>query len=163
MCSTLRCTLAVSIHDLAKATNERTAVQETACDAKEVGAAVERAALELGEEISPMRAQRPGATANAEAPTASWMLRIQTAPPGASVSIDGRPALGRTPLEVSGTTAGTLVVRVAKDGFASAYRDVSVTPGSPPMRVDAEFPLILLTPQRLTALLARAPEMAKRL
>jgi serine/threonine-protein kinase len=74
----------------------------------------------------------PGGTlpAAAEPPSAAVVgsLLVRSTPAGARVIVDGRE-YGRTPLTVGGLTRGLHRVRVARDGFVSDERQLTITAG----------------------------------
>lgn len=55
-------------------------------------------------------------------------IKVASTPPGASVSIDGKPVVGVTPLE-TGITPGSHAVTVKLDGYKPATEQVQIAPG----------------------------------
>lgn len=96
-----------------------------------------------GEAVRPpdSRAARSSATraeTGARAAGGSGRLLVRTEPAGARVSLNGRD-VGTTPTTVRAVPFGTHTLRVARDGYASAERRISLTASQPSQSVTVEL------------------------
>jgi len=88
--------------------------------------------------------------------TVPAVLLVQSEPPGATVTIDGRPASSPTPAAIAGVMAGMpLAVKVTLDGFKDEIR--SVTLDKEEFRTES----VLLTPLSPSVRVRSEPEGAK--
>jgi hypothetical protein len=64
------------------------------------------------------------------------IVKVNSDPPGASVSLDGVAQMGTAPLDVK-VTPGTHKVRVTMPGYDAFEKELTVEPGAADMKVDA--------------------------
>ena len=76
--------------------------------------------------------RRPeAAEAPERVPMGPGVLRIETEPPGAAVTLDGEDR-GRAPVALRGVVAGPHVVHVSADGYSPAKLALTIRAGEPP-------------------------------
>jgi serine/threonine-protein kinase len=117
----------------------------------EAAAATTGVAEELSAGQQPAVPAEPGGTlpAAAEPPSAAVVgsLLVRSTPAGARVIVDGRE-YGRTPLTVGGLTRGLHRVRVARDGYVSDERQLTITAGQPTHSVTVRLAPEAVAPAR---------------
>jgi hypothetical protein len=135
-----KCLITAAMYDLKKAATWRTATAKASCNADALLVAVEEIAAKLtGRAAAPERVvpvEKPAAV------TPTVTVSLNTKPPGAEVTIDGR-LQGETPVYVAMEKGRKYRVVIQKDGYKKIDRDMAF---ETPARIDEK---LIMTGERL--------------